>query len=89
MPQTPGMTPNDGNMYPMPGTPNGMPQMDCEQLREMMRRMNCPMNGNGEMPRPIVPPENGTATPPQNNTTPQTPPRNNNRYSRKGDTPSW
>lgn len=63
----PGITP-DGNMYPqMPGMPNGMP-ITCDQLREMMMRMNCPMNGNGmngvNGPRPIVPPENGTATTP-------------------------
>lgn len=64
-PQMPGMMP-DGNMYPMmPGMPNGMPPLNCEQLMEMMRRMNCPMNGNEtNLPRPIVPPENGTASQP-------------------------
>jgi hypothetical protein len=70
--QRPGMpetTPGDGNMYPsMPGMPNGMPPMTCEQLRDMMIRMNCPMNGNTtNAPRTVVPPENGTATPPANN----------------------
>ncbi|MDD4088290.1 MAG: hypothetical protein PHP29_01200 [Tissierellia bacterium] len=42
MPQMPGMPPQDGNMYPMMP---GMPPVTCEQLREMMTRMNCPMNG--------------------------------------------
>ncbi|HHZ03156.1 MAG TPA: hypothetical protein GX396_09540 [Tissierellia bacterium] len=43
MPQMPAM-PDDGNLYPMPGMFYDMPQMNCEQLREMMRRMNCPMS---------------------------------------------
>lgn len=77
MPQMPGMTP-DGNIYPgMPCMPNGMP-MTCEMLRDMMRRMNCPMNGEGSeetsMPRPVTPPENGIIPPPQNNS-PATQPR--------------
>ena len=78
MPTTPGMP----TMPMMPGMP-GMPGITCDQLMDIMRRMNCPMNGNGtNAPRPIVPPENGTAAPPQNNapatqprTTPTTQPR--------------
>lgn len=79
MPQMPGMqqpamTP-DGNMYPtMPGMPGGMPNMTCDQLREMMRRMNCPMSET-PITRPVVPPENGTTQTPQS----VTQPRNNNR----------
>lgn len=67
MPQ-PDMPADDGNMYPMmPDMQQpGMPPITCEQLRELMRRMNCPINGNqgvnsGE--RPIVPPENGNVPP--------------------------
>ena len=49
MPQTPttlfpGMPPNDGNAYPF--MPPIMPQLTCEQLRELMRLMDCPL-GNG------------------------------------------
>lgn len=76
MPRIPQMPPGDGNIYPsMPNLPGGMPPMTCEQLREMMRRMNCPMDGNvTNGTRPIVPPENGTATPPESKTKPTTPP---------------
>ncbi|NLK65292.1 MAG: hypothetical protein GX289_09375 [Tissierellia bacterium] len=67
MPQT-GMPTDDGNMYPMmPGMPQpGMPPVTCEQLRELMRRMNCPINSNQDLnnrERPLVPPENGTVPP--------------------------
>ena len=65
-PCMPEAAPGDGNMYPStPSMPNGMPPMTCEQLRDMMRRMNCPMNENAtNVPRTVVPPENSTATPP-------------------------
>jgi len=53
MPAMPGM-PADGNFYPgtqVPEMNNGtMPmQMTCEQLMEMMRRMNCNMDHMGDM----------------------------------------
>ncbi|HRC81136.1 MAG TPA: hypothetical protein PLF27_07105 [Sedimentibacter sp.] len=59
-PQMPGMPPADGNIYPtMPEMmqPGMMPRINCEQLRELMRRMNCPVNGTPAQP------ENGTASP--------------------------
>ena len=48
MPQMPGMMPRMmpgmmPDMYTVPGINNGMP-ITCEQLQEMMRRMNCPMD---------------------------------------------
>ena len=70
MPRMPETAPGDGNIYPsMPEIPNVIAPT-CEQLMELMRRMNCPMDGmtnetNGQIP--IVSPENGTAVPPANN----------------------
>ena len=48
MPMMPEMPPVDGNIYPvMPE--NGVPPVTCEQLRELLRWMNCPLNaGNNE-----------------------------------------
>ncbi len=61
MPMMPGMPP-DGNMYPsMPEMPNGMFPITCEQLREIMRLMNCPMNENDTTnEQGAVQPENTT-----------------------------
>ena len=59
MPSMPGMPPADGNQYPM--TPDmqlpGMIPITCEQLRDLMRRMNCPVNGS------LQPSENETVSP--------------------------
>ncbi|MDI9495795.1 MAG: hypothetical protein QM227_05970 [Bacillota bacterium] len=59
MPSMPGMPPADGNQYPMMPDMQlpGMIPITCEQLRDLMRRMNCPVNGS------LQPPENETVSP--------------------------
>ncbi len=43
--QTPVIMPDDGNIYPvMPE--NGLPPVTCEQLRELLKWMNCPLNAS-------------------------------------------